>query len=220
MTNELLFLFHVSCVGICLLIALRIGKEALIALVSLFTVLANLFVVKQIGLLGLNATASDAYAVGCMLGINLLQEYYDKATARSAIIISFFVAIVFTLAAQIHLGYTPLALDKAHEAFALILGSTARIVAASLATFYIVQQSDLYLYGFLKRRCEKFYVLRNWGSVAISQLLDTVLFSYLGLYGIVADVWHIIWISYSIKMIILLGSTPFLLLARIARNKN
>ncbi len=97
-----------------------------------------------------------------------------------------------------------------HDAYTAILSSTPRIVAASLFTYFVVQQFDMRLYGFLKSKLEnRFYMFRNYSSVALSQLLDTVLFSFLGLYGIVTHIWEIVLVSYAIKLAILLFTTPF-----------
>lgn len=215
MTNELLFIGQTIFIGTTLLIALRLGKEALTAVIAAQVVLANLFVLKQISLLGMNATAADAYAVGCMLGLNLLQEYYNKEAARSAVWISFFISIVFAISAQLHLLYIPFISDITQDAYLTILGATPRIVAASLCTYLLVQQFDMQFYGFLKRKMSgRFYLFRNYSSVALSQLLDTILFSFLGLYGIVSHIGQIIIVSYTIKILILLLSSPFLMLAR------
>lgn len=221
MTNELLFLAQAAFIGTTLLIALRIGKEALIAVIAAQAILTNLFVVKQISLLGFNATAADAYAVGCMLGLNLLQEYYGKAVTKLAILISFFVAVIFAVGAHLHLLYIPFTTDITHDAYTAILSSTPRIVAASLFTYFVVQQFDMRLYGFLKNKLEnRFYMFRNYSSVALSQLLDTVLFSFLGLYGIVTHIWEIVLVSYAIKLAILLFTTPFLMLARAVKKQD
>lgn len=215
MTNESIFLAQSLFMGAALLVALRLGKEALIALIALLAVLANLFVVKQISLFGFNATAADAYAVGCMLGINLLQEYYGKPTAKQAVLISFFVSIIFTVSSQVHRLYLPFVHDTTHHAFETILCCTPRIVIASLISYCIVQLCDIKLYGFLKAHLNnRWYLIRNYGSVSVSQLLDTVLFSFLGLYAIVDNIWHIIFVSYVIKIAVLLLSTPFLILSQ------
>ena len=215
MSNEFLFVLQASLIGIGLLASLRFSKEALITFIAIQAIAANIFVVKQISFFGLNATAADTYAIGCMLGFNLLQEYYGKETTRFAVIISFFVAIFFTLCSQIHLWYIPSSSDVTHDAFVRILAPNLRIVAASLSTYFIVQLFDMQLYALLKAHFNnRFYILRNWSSVALSQLLDTLLFSFLGLYGIVSHLWSIIIVSYTIKLAVLLLSTPFLLLAR------
>ena len=90
MLNELIFLSYICVVSGASLIALALGKEALVALICVQAVLVNFFVTKQITLFGLTATASDALAVGATLALNLLQEYYQKPVARKAIWISFF----------------------------------------------------------------------------------------------------------------------------------
>ena len=40
---------------------------------------------KQITLFGLNATASDIFAIGSLLGLNLLREIYGITEAKKAI---------------------------------------------------------------------------------------------------------------------------------------
>ena len=71
--NELIFLFHLVISLIFLGLAIRLGKIALGLYIGLSGVLANLFVVKQVQLFGLNATASDVFVIGGILGLNLLQ---------------------------------------------------------------------------------------------------------------------------------------------------
>jgi uncharacterized integral membrane protein (TIGR00697 family) len=57
------------------------------------------------------------------------------------------------------------------------------------------------LYGWLKKRCDNRYlVMRTALSLTLCQLLDTILFSYIGLYGIVDNINHIIIVSYCIKL--------------------
>ncbi|MEX0849011.1 MAG: queuosine precursor transporter [Candidatus Dependentiae bacterium] len=213
--NELIFIAQALLISGTLLIALRMGKQALITFVAMQTIFANLFVLKQICLCSFDATASDAYAIGGLLGLNLLQEYYGKEDTKCAIWISFFIAIVFAIVSQLHLLYIPLASDMTQSAYCAILSATPRIVGASLITYLIVQYFDATLYGYLKKHMhQRFYIMRNYISVSISQLLDTILFSFLGLYGIVENVWHIILVSYVIKLAIVGLATPFLIFAR------
>lgn len=90
-----------------------------------------------------------------------------------------------------------------------------RIVIASFSVYLFVQMLDYYLYGLLKKIYnEKHLVLRNYFSIALCQLIDTVLFSFLGLYGLVENVWHIIFISYTIKLMSIIIATPFVSLSR------
>ena len=80
--NELIFFAHVLISVALMLGALRFGRVVLVAAICLQEVLANLFVLKQVTLFGLEVTCSDAYAIGSIIGLNLLQEFYGKERAR------------------------------------------------------------------------------------------------------------------------------------------
>ena len=82
--NECIFLLHVALVIGFALGALRLGKEALTAWVALQAVLANLFVIKQMTFLGFTVTCSDVFAIGSIAGLNLVQEFFGKESARKA----------------------------------------------------------------------------------------------------------------------------------------
>ncbi len=215
MFNELIFFLHSIIIGIFALGALKIGKEALIAFIALQTILANLFVLKESTLFGLNATCADAFAIGAVLGLNLLQEYFGKEITKKTIGISFFLLIFYGIISQIHLAYFPSLHDSIHANYAAIFHFMPRLVIASMITYLIAQLFDAWLYGKLKELFNgRYLIARNICSISLSQLLDTVLFSLLGLYGIVHNVWHIIIISYAIKLAAIAISMPFVAMSK------
>ena len=205
--NEVLFLGHILLVLFFLGVAVRWGQTSLMVYVALSGVLANLFVVKQITLFTLSVTCSDVFAVAGILGLNLLQELYGKPAARKAIYASLLGLLFFVIMAQIHLLYQPSAFDRTQMAFAVILGSSLRIVAASISVYFIVQQFDILFFGWLKRFISHL-PLRLMSSLFVSQTLDTVLFSFLGLYGLVASMLDVIVMSMMIKCVIIACSSP------------
>ena len=73
MANETFFFFHLVISLSFLLFSLRMGRECLIAFLSLSAVLANLFVLKQISFFSWTITCSDVYAVQAILAHNMLQ---------------------------------------------------------------------------------------------------------------------------------------------------
>ena len=202
--NEFIFLFHIFLVVASVLLGLRLGKSALIALVALQGVLANFFVVKQIFLFGFSVTCSDVFAVGCILSLNLLQEYFGKESAKKAAQVSLLSLIFFAIMSQIHLFYAPTSFDTTHEAFTAILSSTPRLIFASIATFYFVQKFDIFFFPLLKGKLP----VRIFISLIVSQAFDTILFSSLGLYGLVASIADIVFMSFFIKCIIIAASSP------------
>lgn len=219
--NELIFIIYVLIVSAAGLISLKIGKEALIAFICVQVILANLFVTKEISLFGFTATASDALAVGSVLAFNLLQEYYKKAEAQKTIWISFFCLLFYVTITFLHLTYIPAITDTSSAHFKALLCPMPRIVFASLFVYLIVQHIDCMLYEHLYNKFKnKHFIIRNYSSVAITQLLDTILFSFIGLYGIsegfsnISTIFNIITISYIIKLIVIAVATPFLALSK------
>lgn len=207
--NEFLFITQVVLIVSFAFGALKLGQSALICWIAIQALIANLFVLKQITLLGFEVTASDAFAIGSLLGLNFLQEYFGKEEAKKATWICFFFMIFFTLASQLHLIYIPSEHDTTQAAFLTVLSSSPRLLIASMSVFFIVQQIDIYLFGFLKKTFSKLsFTLRAIFSLLISQLIDTVLFSFTGLYGIVFSVVDVIAISFTVKLIIILLATP------------
>ncbi|SPJ31709.1 MULTISPECIES: queuosine precursor transporter [Candidatus Protochlamydia] len=208
--NEILFFIQTILIISFALIAKRLGKTALIAWVAVQALIANLFVLKQIVLLGLEVTASDAFAIGSLLGLNFLQEYHEKEDANQATWICFFFMIFFVFVSQIHLLYEPSLNDTSQPAFLMILSVTPRLLLASMSVFFIVQQIDIRFFTFLKRKLPNIsFAFRAAIALILSQFLDTFLFSFAGLYGIVSSVTDIIVVSFMVKLIVIFCFTPF-----------
>ncbi|MBT3455975.1 queuosine precursor transporter [bacterium] len=213
--NTFLFLLHSVAIGISLLGAVAYRKELVISLICLMAVLSNLFVVKQIDLFGYSVTCADIFSVGIGLGLNLLQEYWGKSIAKKTIWISFICSIFYLCMTQFHCAYIPNSYDTTSKAFNHIMQYAPRIITASFISYLISQHFDCYIFGLLKQWfSNRFFILRNYGSLVLSQLLDTVLFSFLGLYKIAGNIIHIIIVSFFIKVIVIVFSTPIVAFAK------
>lgn len=213
--NEITFLLHILVVGAFTFAAFRLGREALITWIALQGVLANLFVLKQIELFTLTVTCSDVYAVGSFLSLNLLQEYYDESLAKRAILIAAVSQGFFMVMGQFHLHYIPSTVDISHTAFATILTAYPRILIASLGVFYFVQRMDVVIFQALKTGFPgTSFAIRNGIGLVLSQILDTMLFSVFGLWGIVASLRGIIVMSLIIKLILVALVVPLTFLVK------
>lgn len=209
--NELLFFFHCLLMMSAVLGALALGPQALVAFVCWCSILANIFVVKQISLFGLEVTSSDVYMIGAVCGLNLLQEFYGRSIARKTIGISFFLMVLYLVVSQLHLLFVPSVHDTMHSHLAMLLQPMPRIIISSVVVYVLVQHIDYYWYGFLKNLTKgRWLVGRNVLSLIISQLIDTVLFSFAALYGIVASIGEVIFFSFVVKTIVIALSAPFL----------
>ncbi|BDC35055.1 hypothetical protein Noda2021_10130 [Candidatus Dependentiae bacterium Noda2021] len=199
--NELYFLVHSLVLALTCLYALRLGKEALVTFIAMQTVLANFFVTKQISLCGFNATAADPFIIGSALSLNLLQEYFGKNQALKAIKITFFMLICYGFFSFMHLAYVPSCYDVSNVHFNALLSFAPRLVVASLLVYWITSQLDTALYAVMRQRYAHISTtMRNAISVGITQAADTLLFTVLGLWGILSNLTEIMIVSYIIKL--------------------
>ncbi len=221
LSNEWLFLLQIIFTVSISLIALRLGRVTLTSWVALQGVLANLFVVKQINLFGLSVTCGDCYIVSSIFGLNLLQEFFGKEASRAAIPATFLGMLFMVVMSQFHLAYSPNDFDTTNGAFQTILQPAPRLLIASLITSLMVWVFDIRLFSWIK---ENFfilpYALRTAICMVISQLLDTILFTFLGLYGVINSPGHVIMVSFAIKMVCIAGLTPFGGVAKWARGEH
>lgn len=209
--NEILFLLQILIIVGFALGAMRLGKSALVGWVAIQALIANLFILKQITLFGFEVTASDAYVIGSLLGLNLLQEHHGQQEAQKATWTCFFFMVFFTLISQVHLLYQPSAHDIAHGAYYSVLSQSPRLLVASMGVFFCVQQFDVRFFNILKKSFPSFsFSVRAGIALVISQFLDTVLFSFAGLYGIVASIFDVITLSFAVKLIVIMASTSIL----------
>lgn len=203
--NEAIFLLHLAIAALFLWPFMRLGKESLMCWIGVQPILANLFVLKQITLCGFTVTCSDVYAVSTALGLNLLQEYYGKESAKKAVWISFILLVFFVVMSLVHLLYNASPQDYAQGAYQLILSATPRLVGASIVSFFCVQWLDVEFFGFLKEKASGLSLFsRNILSLTVSQAVDTVLFTFLGLWGLVAELFDVFTVSFVVKLSIAL----------------
>ncbi|HRW58225.1 MAG TPA: queuosine precursor transporter [Chlamydiales bacterium] len=199
--NELIFLGHVLVVLFFVFYAFKMGKYALASLIAIQAVLANLFVLKQIELFHFVVTASDVFAIGSIVCANLLQEFFGKEILKKVISVTSFILLFFVAMSIFQLAYIPATSDVSSIHFHMILNRMPRLLIASFVTFFIVQRMDAKFFGYLQLKFSKLSLKRRVGiSLVFSQFIDTLLFSYLGLYGEYEKIWHVIVFSYIVKL--------------------
>jgi queuosine precursor transporter len=213
--NEWLFLLHSIIVISFIYLSFYMGKEAIIVFISSCWLFANFFISKEILLFGWQVTASDVYAIGGMFGLSLLQEYWGKSAASLAVFLSFILLLFATLVSMMHLSYIPSPQDVAHEHYSALLSGQTRILGASFVTFALVQQLEVRLFRTLQQSIVLPFLVRACMTAVIIQFVDTLLFSFLGLYGVVHSIIDVIAVSYTVKLVITCLTLPFIVLAQL-----
>lgn len=206
--NELYFFAMIFFVLVTLVFSIKQGKEALITFITSQWLFANIFVLKQITLFGLTVPPSDVFTIGGTLGFALLYDAYGKETADSTLWGCFNILVLFACAAQFHIFYTPSPVDYAHQHFEALFATTPRIILASLIAFIVSQHSNFFFLATLSKKMSE--SVRVTISLLLSQAIDTLIFAFLGLHGLMHSLLHVFIVSYGIKVVTILCSTTFL----------
>lgn len=208
LTNEMLIPCHLAAVVATTIGVKKLGKEGLGALFTLFLVISNLFVTKEIQVAGLMITTCDVYTIGSILCLNLIQEIYGKKESRKYLYRGILFLCVFLAMSLFQNAYlsAPYS-EEISVAFKKILNHTPRIIVASLIVTLMSDRIDMFIFQTAKQRFPNhLFVTRFLFSTVVSQLVDTLLFSFLALYGVVENIWHCIFVAYFVKVIMISGS--------------
>lgn len=229
MTNELLIIasFVVIYGGVVLFYRF-FGKKGLLAFNVLATILANIEVLILVNAFGIEMTLGNVLFASTFLITDILSENHGKEDANKAVIISTLCSIFFIMLSQMWLLYEPSTEDRVSDAIHTIFSNTPRIVCASLGVYLLSQLTDVWLYHKWWDWCRKRFGnarsglwIRNNGSTLISQLLNTLLYTFLAFYGTYPiDTLLSIFIStYLIYVVTSLLDTPFVYWCRNIHDK-
>jgi hypothetical protein len=222
--NEVIFIAFTLFLISLNLVAFRLGKTYMFILIAIYSVIMNIFVTKQFTLFGLEVTGGNALYGAIFLLTDLLSEHFSKKDALRSVAAGFLSVLVFVVATQVLLAFTPNEYDFAQESITTLFSVTPRILIGSLIAYAIAQTIDVYLYDKIRKFTkEKYIFLRNNGSTLVSQLIDSIIFTAvglttftsLGLEGIIdaSIFWQVTLATYAIKVVVALIDTPFIYLS-------
>jgi len=168
--------------------------------------------------------AALAYAL-TFLASDCYAELYGKRAAQVVVNVAFLMNFVLLalVASTIAAPAAPNSVPP--EQFATVLGASGNIVAGSLVAYLVSQNWDVYAFHRLKEAVDGNYLwLRNVGSTATSQAIDTVLFVGIAFYLLprfvglgpqipVDAVFGLVVGQYALKLLIAVIDTPFVYLA-------
>lgn len=148
---------------------------------------------------------------------DVVNEFFGTQGARRMTLVGLGTA-VFTFAVvqlAIHLPTSPESPLKAQD-FANIFGWSTRGYIASIAAYLVGQLLDITVFFTVRRLTrERLLWLRSTGSTLVSQLVDTVIVTFL-LFGgqkPASYIWTLVRNSYGMKVAIAVGMTPVIYLA-------
>jgi len=215
MSQELLFISICLLDLFLILLAFRLGKNYLLAMIVGHILFTNMVSSKLINVFGLDGTVGNVFYAAIFLATDLLSEHHGKKAAFQSVKLGFFTLMILIIFGPLinlfqSVEYTMLESDSLE----VIFGKTARISIASLVAYVLSNTFDVWWYEILYKKfnSKKLLFLRNIGSTSVSQLLDNTVFVLLAFAGTVPNsVLLQIWLAgYAIKLMIAVLDTPFM----------
>lgn len=219
LSNEILWLLLLLANFFFILAAYRFfGKTGLYIWIPISTILANIQVLKMVDLFTIGVTLGNITYASSFLVTDILSENYGKASARKAVFIGFFSLSATVIIMNLALMFKPNEVDFIQESLKNIFSLLPRIALASLVAYGVSQLHDVWAYNFWKTRLPqtKFLWLRNNASTAVSQLLDSIIFTFIAFWALLptSEFFEILITTYLLKLIVAVVDTPFLYLAK------
>lgn len=196
--------------------SLTILTAVFVASLTIASILAS----KIINIYGIFVPAGIlAYSATFMMS-DTICEIWGKKVANNVVMAGFISLVVVMFLIRTALMMPPAPFWQNQDAFATILGSSSRIIVASLTAYIISQYNDVFVYIFIRNKTGRKHLwLRNNLSTAMSQLLDSVIFITIAFYGQMPIIPLILG-QWAIKLVVAVCNTPFVYaLVWLLRNK-
>lgn len=229
MHNEILLILSLLITFSVVLVLFKLFKEQGLYLWTIVaTIAANIEVLIVVDAFGMEMTLGNILFASTFLVTDILSELYGKKSAQTAVYLGIATSVIFILISQSWLLYVPNESDFASPAIRTVFSNTPRLMVVGIVVYVIVQLFDVWAYhkwwAFTSKKFgdrKKFLWLRNNGSTLVSQLLNTVLFTWGAFFGThdTATLISIAISSYVIFVVTSLADTPFVYLARYIHNK-
>ena len=223
--NEILLVASLFVIYGCVLLAYRLfGKSGLYCFTAIATITANIEVLILVDAFGMEQTLGNILFASTFLVTDIISEVEGKAAAKKAVNIGIFTSVFFIMVSQAWLLYQPSSNDWAQPAIREIFSNTPRLMLVSVLVYAICQRFDVWAYhkwwALTKKRfngdSRRALWLRNNGSTMISQLLNTILYTFGAFWGMyeVPTLISIALSSYVIFIVTSIADTPFVYMAK------
>lgn len=230
MRNEIILLCSLVCIYSAVVLFYKFfGKTGLYMWTVIATISANIEVLILVDAFGMEQTLGNVLFASTFLVTDILSETEGKKYANKAVRMGIVVSIAFILISQSWFLYEPNGNDWATPAIRSVFSNTPRLMLVSIAVYGIVQVFDVFAYHTIWKHTTKLFGdakkglwIRNNGSTLVSQLMNTVLFTFGAFAGVhsLPTLINICVSSYVIYIVTSLLDTPAVYAARRLKNQN
>lgn len=224
LTLSLIFIYTVV-----VLLYKYLGKTGLFMWTVIATIAANIEVLILVDAFGMEMTLGNILFTSTFMVTDILNENEGKEEAHRAVAIGIIASIVFVLISQSWFLYKPASSDWAAPEIKAVFSHTPRLMLVSIAVYAIVQVFDVWAYNAIWAFTNKFLAnsrkgmwIRNNGSTLISQMLNTILFTFGAFWGLhsMSTLIDICLSSYIVFIVTSILDTPGVYIARRIHENN
>lgn len=189
------------------------GKQGLIAWVAIGTIIANIQVIKTVDIFGISATLGNVMFASIYLATDILNDIYGRKVAKRAVWLGFSSTLVMIIVMQMSLHFIPAPEDISQKALSTIFDLVPRIALGSIIAYIIGQHVDVFIFSMIKKvfQSDKTFIIRAYGSTALSSIIDTALFVTIAFIGTLPAgvVFEIFITTYVLKLVSTIFNVPF-----------
>lgn len=230
MQNELILIASLAVIYLSVLVFYKIlGTTGLYVWTTIATICANIEVLILVEAFGMEQTLGNILFASTFLATDILSELHGKKAANKAVKVGIMTSLIFIIVSQSWFLYVPTANDFAMPSIQTVFSNTPRLLTVGILVYAVAQAFDVWLYHYIWEKTAKKLGntkgglwLRNNLSTMVSQLINTILFTFgafLGVYSM--ETLLIITVSsYVIFLVTSLVDTPMVYLARRISPKN
>lgn len=224
MSNEILLLLDLLVIYSGVLLFYRFfGRMGLYCWTVLATIAANIEVLIVVNAFGMEQTLGNILFASTFLVTDILSEREGKKAANRAVMLGFVSSAAFLVISQSWLLFTPNENDWVSPAIRQVFSNTPRLMLSSIVVYVVVQSFDVFAYHAIWDKTTKlckdpkrFLWLRNNGSTILSQLFNSILYTFAAFWGVyeLKTLWSIVASSLVIFLFTSLLDTPAVYIAR------
>lgn len=199
--------------------------DTIIAIAVVFSIVPILASLRITEFFGWTITGGTYVAPLIIITIGLVTEVYGKNVAQRVTYLGLGMIVLLNLILLI-ISWLPGSPESANdEAFGQIAGTTIRITAASLFTFFITSYTRIFLTKFFEKALKiKSFGVRNYLNMFLSEAVNQGTFIFLAFFGTISNalLWQVMWQGYIVIIVveILIGLVLPYLAAWLRKHEN
>ena len=195
--------------------SLKHKRDFLFALFVASMVMVNTLGTKITTILGVRVSVGIFFVPVLFLITDIVGEVYGRKEASSFVTMATLMLVLLFVMINICITVKPNDSWDMQDQYALVFGSSLRMTFASLVSFVVAQQLDVFMFSFWGKVTKgKHLWIRNNMSTIVSQFLDTTIFEFIAFWHLTPKfttsyVFSLILPYWLFKVVFALLDTPF-----------